>query len=117
VADPLIEFGVGYLAVESDEQRLREGLADGYAVMFGRTDVRLWQPMAIEGRKLNVLSDPDLEAAAEIMPAISERYPQLRPLDADGLKHFADVGIAAIDDSFGDGKSLANEVLAELSID
>jgi CPA2 family monovalent cation:H+ antiporter-2 len=122
VADALIEFGVGYLAVESDERRLREGLADGYAVMFGRMDdARLWQPMAIEGRKLNVLSDPDPEAAAEIMPAISERHPELRmlaaALDLDGVKHFADVGIAAIDDSFGDGMPLAKQVLTELGID
>jgi Kef-type K+ transport system membrane component KefB len=122
VADALLEFGIDYLAVESDERRLREGLADGYAVMFGRMDDPwLWQPMAIEGRKLNVLSDPDLQTAAEIMPVISERYPELRllaaALDADGVKHFAKVGITAIDDSFADCTPLAKEVLAELGID
>src|ERR1700743_454883 len=78
VADALMEFGIGYLGVESDERRLRAALADGYQVMFGRMDdPRLWQPMAIRGRRLNVLSDPDFEIAAEIMPAIHDQYPEL----------------------------------------
>jgi CPA2 family monovalent cation:H+ antiporter-2 len=122
VADALMEFGIGYLGVEADEKRLREALADGYAVMFGRMDdPRLWQPMAIEGRRLNVLSDPDFETAAEIMPAIREQYPELRllaaALDAVDAKHFAEIGIEAVDDSFGDGTPLAKEVLMELGIE
>lgn len=122
VADALMEFGIGYLGVESDEKRLRNALADGYQVMFGRMDdPRLWQPMAIEGRRLNVLSDPDFETAAEIMPTIREQYPELRllaaALDGDDAKHFAEIGIEAIDDSFGDGTPLAKEVLIELGID
>ena len=122
VADALMEFGIGYLGVEADEKRLREALADGYAVMFGRMDdPRLWQPMAIEGRRLNVLSDPDFETAAEIMPAIREQYPELRllaaALDAVDAKHFAEIGIEAVDDSLGDGTPLAKEVLMELGIE
>jgi hypothetical protein len=89
--------------------------------MFGRMDdPRLWQPMAIEGRRLNVLSDPDFETAAEIMPAIRDQYPELRllaaALDADDAKHFADIGIEAVDDSFGDGTPLAKEVLTDLGV-
>jgi Kef-type K+ transport system membrane component KefB len=122
VADALMEFGIGYLSVESDEKRLRNALADGYAVMFGRMDdPRLWQPMAIVGRKLNVLSDPEFETAAEIMPAIREQYPELRllaaALNADDAKHFAEIAIQAVDDSFGDGTPLAKEVLTELGIE
>jgi hypothetical protein len=122
VADALMQFGIGYLGVEADENRLREALADGYAVMFGRMDdPRLWQPMAIEGRKLNVLSDPDFETAAEIMPAIREQYPELRllaaALDAVDAKHFAEIGVEAVDDSFGDSTPLAKEVLMELGIE
>src|SRR6201999_524808 len=83
VADALMEFGIGYLGVEAEEKRLRQALADGYAVIFGRLDdPRLWQPMAIEGRRLNVLSDRDFETAAEIMLAIREQYPELRLLVA-----------------------------------
>jgi Kef-type K+ transport system membrane component KefB len=122
VADALMEFGIGYLGVESDERRLRNAIADGYSAMFGRMDdPRLWQPMAIEGRKLNVLSDPDFEIAAEIMPAIQEQYPDLRllaaALNADDARHFADIGIEAVDDSFGDGTPLAKEVLTNLGVD
>src|ERR1700728_2301872 len=122
VADALMQFGIGYLGVEADENRLREALADGYAVMFGRMDdPRLWQPMAIEGRKLNVLSDPDFETGAEIMPAIREQYPELRllaaALDAVDAKHFAEIGVEAVDDSFGDSTPLAKEVLMELRIE
>jgi hypothetical protein len=84
-------------------------------------DPRLWQPMAIEGRKLNVLSDPDFETAAEIMPAIREQYPELRllaaALDAVDAKHFAEIGIEAVDDSYGDGTPLAKEVLMKLGIE
>lgn len=122
VADALLEFGIGYLGVESDEKRLRNAIADGYAVMFGRMDdPRLWQPMAIEGRKLNVLSDPDFETAAEITPAIRQQYPELpllaAALDTDDARHFADIGVEAVDDSFGDGTPLATKVLIELGID
>jgi hypothetical protein len=122
VADALMESGIGYLGVEADERRLRDALADGYAVIFGRMDdPRLWQPMAIEGRRLNVLSDPDFGTAAEIMPAIRDQYPELRllaaALNADGAKHFAEIGIEAMDDSLGDGTPLAREVLTELSIE
>jgi FMN phosphatase YigB (HAD superfamily) len=122
VADALMEFGIGYLGVESDERRLRDALADGYQLVFGRMDApRLWQPMAIEGRKLNVLSEPDFEMAAEVMPAIRHQYPELpllaAALDADDAKHFAEIGIEAVDNSFGDGMPLAKEVLTELGIE
>jgi CPA2 family monovalent cation:H+ antiporter-2 len=122
VADALMEFGIRYLGVEAEEKRLRDALADGYAVIFGRMDdPRLWQPMAIEGRKLNVLSDPDFETAAEIMPAIREQYPDLRllaaALDAGDAKYFAEIGIEAVDDSFGDGTPLAKEVLTALGVE
>jgi CPA2 family monovalent cation:H+ antiporter-2 len=121
VADALIRFGITYTAVESDEKRLRDALADGYAVIFGRMDdPRLWQPMAIEGRKLNVMSDPDLPTAAEIMPTVHERYPGLRliaaALDANDAGQFAKIGIEAVDDSFGDGTPLAKAALIGLGV-
>jgi CPA2 family monovalent cation:H+ antiporter-2 len=122
VADALMEFDIGYLAVESDERRLRDAIADGYSVMFGSMkDVQLWQPMAIEGRQLNVISEPDFESASEVMPAILERYPELQlvaaALDKEDAKRFAEIGIQSVDDSLGDGTSLAMEVLAELGVD
>jgi hypothetical protein len=55
------------------------------------------------------------------MPAIREQYPELRllaaALDAVDAKHFAEIGIEAVDDSFGDGTPLAKEVLMELGIE
>jgi hypothetical protein len=122
VADALMEFSIGYLGVEADEKRLRDALADGYAVILGRMDdPRLWQPMAIEGRTLVVLSDADFETAAEIMPAIRNQYPELRlvaaALHADDAKHLAEIGIEAVDDSFSDGTLLAMKVLTEFGIE
>jgi MFS family permease len=122
VADALMEFGIGYLGVESDDRKLRDAIADGYLVVFGRMDdSRLWQPMAIEGRKLNVLCDPDFEIASEIMPAIQAQYPDLHLLAAalgeDDVRQFADIGIEAVDDSYRDGTPLAREVLVELGVD
>lgn len=49
-----------------EENRLRQAFADWYAIMFGRMDdPRLWQPMAIEGRKQHAVGS-GLRAAAEI---------------------------------------------------
>jgi hypothetical protein len=77
--------------------------------------------MAIEGRKLIVLSDADFETAAEIMPAIRSQYPELRlvaaALHADDAKQFAEIGIEAVDDSFSDGTPLAKKVLTEFGIE
>lgn len=44
LADALIKFGIGYDAVERDEARLRDAVADGYNASFGDfADPRIWK--------------------------------------------------------------------------
>jgi hypothetical protein len=60
VADALVEFGIGYAAVERDQRRLREAVADGYVVAYGDVgDPRLWGAVAMQGRRIS-LFDSDL---------------------------------------------------------
>jgi CPA2 family monovalent cation:H+ antiporter-2 len=122
VADALMEFDIAYLAIESDDRLLREAIADGYDVMLGSfSDPRLWQPMAIEGRMLNVLTEPRLETAAYIMPAVQHQYPDLPLLaaatDGEEAKMFNAIGLQSIKDPRRDGVDLAVQVLIELEVD
>jgi CPA2 family monovalent cation:H+ antiporter-2 len=122
VADALIEFNIPYLAIESDDRRLRDAIADGYDVMLGNFgDPRLWQPMAIEGRKLNILTEPRFEVAANIMPAIQHQYPDLPLLaavtDSEEATMFSAIGLQSIKDPLRDGVDLAIQVLTELDVD
>jgi CPA2 family monovalent cation:H+ antiporter-2 len=122
LADALMEFGIAYLAVEADDRRLRDAIADGYDVMFGSAaDPRLWQPIAVEGRKLNILTEPRFDVAQDLMPAIRHRHPDL-PLiaavaDAAEGSRFGNIGLRSVVDGSDDGVDLAIEVLVELGVD
>jgi CPA2 family monovalent cation:H+ antiporter-2 len=122
VADGLIGFGIRYVAIEADDRRLREAIADGYNVLFGSVnDPHLWQPVAVEGRKLNILTEPQFEASAELMPVIRDRYPAL-PLivavaDEAEAAQFRNIGVRPVIDAPDDGVVLASEVLVELGVD
>ena len=84
-------------------------------------DPRLWQPMAIEGRKLNILTEPGFEVAADIMPAIQRQYPDLPLLaavtDGDESTKFSAIGLQSIKDPLRNGVDLAVQVLTELDVD
>ena len=90
--------------------------------MFGSFgDPRLWQPIAIEGRKLNILTEPRFEVAANIMPAIQHQYPDLPLLaavtDGEEATMFTAIGLQSVKDPLRDGVDLAVQVLTELGID
>ena len=54
LADGLDEFSVRYSAVERDQRRLSEAIADGYIAMYGdMTDPRLWNSIASHGRRID----------------------------------------------------------------
>ena len=65
LADALTEFEIGYVALERDDKRFREAVADGYTVNFGDIgDPRMWEPLALHGRQLSVITAPSFEVAS-----------------------------------------------------
>ena len=121
-ADALSSFGITYLAVESEERRLSEAIADGYDVIFGSMgDPRLWRPIAMNGRKLNLVTEPQFDMVTNVMPAIRAHFPNLPMLAAS--RHEADVeafrslGLRSVVDKSPDGVDFAVQVLLELGVD
>ncbi|MGK6325264.1 cation:proton antiporter [Sphingomonas sp. DT-51] len=118
VADGLIHFGLPYAAMDPDERQLRNAVADGYSVEFGDlTDPRVWEPMALAGRRMIVLTDPSLETSARLTPLAQRYYPDVRRIavvrtkgDAVG---FAKAGLEPVLEE-GSGDDTAAHVLRML---
>jgi CPA2 family monovalent cation:H+ antiporter-2 len=122
VADALAELGIGYAAVERDPRRLRDAVADGYAVAYGDVeDPRLWSAVAMEGRRVSVLTAPSLEVSAGLTPMAQAFFPNLKRLaavaDAETAAAFVAAGVmAVVDGGPVSGLALAAAVLAELDV-
>ncbi|SFJ70393.1 Kef-type potassium/proton antiporter, CPA2 family [Sphingomonas sp. NFR04] len=123
VADALIHFDIGYVAMETDQRRLREALADGYRVEFGDlSDPRIWQPTALEGRRVSVLTEPSLEVSGRLTPLTQRYFPQLLRVavvrDAAAAVGFANAGLTpVIEGSDTNGLETAAFVLKALGTD
>ena len=69
IADALTEFGIDYAAIERDQRRLSEAIADGYHAVFGDlADPRIWEALALEGRRVIVLTAPSYEVSSQLTP-------------------------------------------------
>jgi len=123
LADALTEFDIAYAAIERDEKRLREAVADGYNVVFGDfSDPRIWEPVALHGRKVTVLTAPIFEVSRELGPAVRELFPDLKRVavvrSQEEAERFRSIGVLpVIDRSMPPGLDLAALVLAELGVD
>ena len=123
LADALNEFGIGYAAIERDERRFREAVADGYNVSFGDiSDPRIWEPMALEGRRVNVLTSPSFEVSRELTSEASRRFPDLKRVavvhDHHAAEQFRSIGVVPIiDRSVPRGLDLAREVLTSFDVE
>jgi CPA2 family monovalent cation:H+ antiporter-2 len=123
LADALTEFGIGYTAIEYDYERLSNAVADGYSAIFGNaSDPRLWEPMAVSGRKISALTAPSFEAYSELTPVLRRQYPNLvryaAVADDEDAARFNALNIRAIvDRASPPGLDLASAVLRELAID
>ena len=123
LADALNEFGIGYSAVERDQRRLSEAVADGYTAVFGdMADPRLWNPIAVHGRKISALTASSFEVSSELTPMAQQLYPSLlhyaAVADSAEAERFHTLGIrAVVDRSFPPGLDLAAAVLGKLGID
>ncbi len=119
----MTELDIGYAAIERDQQRLREAVADGYNVAFGDlADPRIWEPVALHGRQISVLTAPAFEVAREIIPIARARFPNLKRIavvhDEEEAERYRSLGVLpVIDRSVPPGLDLAAFVLGELGID
>ena len=120
VADALRRFGIGYDAVEADETLLRQAIADGYPVSFGNVaDVRMWEPLALHGRRISVITAPSLDVARELAPLSAREYPGLQRValvhDAAEAGRFREIGmVPVLDRDAPPGLDVAEAVLAML---
>ena len=123
LADALTEFDIGYAAIERDQQRLREAVADGYNVAFGDlSDPRIWEPVALHGRKVSVLTAPVFEVSRDLGPTVRRLLPNLKRVavvhDRDEAERFKSIGVVPIvDRSVPPGLDVAAFVLGELGVD
>lgn len=122
IADAMMAFNISYLAIEANDIRLRDAIADGYDVLYGNlNDPRLWEQVVVSGRRLNILTEPDLELSAEWIPVLSRRYPELRLIaivsnDLEAKK-FAELDLRSITYRPEQGHDLAFKILLELDVD
>ena len=123
VADALTDFGIPYAAIESDPDRLRKAIADGYRVMFGdMTDPRIWEPAAMHDRRVSVITMPSIERSSGITAVARLYFPNLmRFALVDTIAEapqFASVGLVPVVDSpDAPGIEAAVLVLAHLGAD
>lgn len=123
VADGLAEFDIGYTAIERDQRRLAQAVADGYQAAFGDAgDPRLWEPLAASERRITVITAPDWEVLRDIEAAARQRYPQMRRFAA--VRDEVEAGqveplelTPVVDRSRPRGLDLAAAVLRELDVD
>ena len=103
VADALTEFGIGYLAVEKDLSRLKNGLADGYQLHFGdASDPRLYQAFEMKSRRFSVTTIPG--------GVVERDWHSTREAFFPGVRHL----VVAFDQvSAGHMKRLGFEVMVE----
>jgi Kef-type K+ transport system membrane component KefB len=123
LADALAHFGVGYSAVERDQHRLSEAVADGYVTVFGdMSDPRLWEPVAGQGRRYSIITSPTFDESSELTNFAKASHPSLKRIavvaDQANADRFRTIGVASvIDVSDPPGLDLCAYVLSELGVD
>ena len=123
LADALAHFGVGYSAVERDQHRLSQAVADGYATVFGdMSDPRLWEPVAGQGRRYSIITSPSFNESSELTNFAQASHPSLKRIavvaDQTDAARFHSIGVVSvIDVSDPPGLDLCAYVLSELGVD
>lgn len=123
VADALNEFDVRYAAIDSDPRQLRQAIADGYHVVFGDlADPRIWEPAAMQDRRISVLTQPSFETSSGLSPVVRSYYPNLTRIavveSPPQAARFATIGLLPVVDSpDAPGLEVAVVVLTKLGMD
>jgi hypothetical protein len=98
-------------------------VADGYNVAFGDlSDPRIWEPVALHGRKVSVLTAPVFEVSRDLGPIVRRLLPNMKRIalvnDRDEAERFKAIGVLpVVDRSVPPGLDLAAFVLGELGVD
>ncbi|WP_428394217.1 cation:proton antiporter [Lichenicoccus sp.] len=121
LADALHAFDIEYSAVERDPRRLSQAVADGYSAVFGdMADPRLWEPVAMHGRRISALTAASYETMRDLAPIIRKRYPELLRyvVVASGTEaaRFHALGVHAVIGKDTPDLHLAAEVLGALGV-
>jgi CPA2 family monovalent cation:H+ antiporter-2 len=122
LADALIKFGIGYYAIEYDQQRLEMAIADGYDVTFGDGfDMRMWGSFKLHERKLSVLTTPDFDILEGTRNMANSQFPNLKRYvvvtDEIEAQRFRNIGFAVVvDRRFPRGLDVAATILSEMEI-
>jgi CPA2 family monovalent cation:H+ antiporter-2 len=123
VADALIGFEIDYVGIERDQRRLREAIADGYSASFGdAADIKLWQSVEMQSRKISVLTAPRLDVVTDNTPLATAQYPHLKRIataaDETQAQQFHSIGVqAVVERGSPHGSNTAAVVLVELGCD
>ncbi|QXQ06208.1 cation:proton antiporter [Sphingosinicellaceae bacterium] len=123
LADALTAFGIDYAAIERDERRLRQAVADGYKVGFGDfADPRIWGPIALHGRRISVLTTPSFDVSHELSSSMLDLYPSLTRIvivhNEAEARQFSSIGmLTVIDRSIPAGLDVAKLVLQQLGVE
>jgi CPA2 family monovalent cation:H+ antiporter-2 len=123
VADALNEFDIKYAAIDTDPRRLRRAIADGYHVAFGDlADPRIWEPIAMQDRKISVLTRPSFELSSGISPVAQAFYPGLTRIavvdSPSQAAQYASIGVVPVVDAGRvPGLEAAAVVLRRLDLD
>jgi TrkA-N domain len=106
IADALDEFDIRYAAIESDPRLMRDAIADGYRVMFGDlADPRIWEPAAMQDRRLSILTVPIFERSSELSPIAQRYYPGLTRMavidSPDDAFRYTSIGVVPVVETAG----------------
>lgn len=122
LADALIKFGIGYYAIEYNQQRLEMAIADGYDVTFGDGfDMRMWGSFKLHERKLSVLTTPDFDILDGTRNMVNSRFPNLKRYvvvtNETEAQRFRNIGFAVVVDRRSPrGLDVAATILSEMEI-
>lgn len=122
VADALKDMGIAYAGIDEAPARFREALADGYKVYFGDLrDPRIWAALAMEGRKVLLLAEPNMEAVTQLAPVARRRFAELQTLavvpDHLAAAELSALGLVPIVESGTGGRTqVARAVLQALGL-
>ena len=122
LADALTAFGIEYAAVERDEARLRQAVADGYNVSFGDlTDPHLWEALAASAPRVLVLTAPSFETSQDLAAAAGHSFPDATRVavvrDEGEAERFRSIGALPVVVHAGSpGFDVAASVLHKLQI-
>ncbi len=116
LADALDFNGIGYFALEADQDRFQTALADGYHVHRANpADPRSWDAIGVGRRKVLVVATGATDVSREVTPLAQQRMPDVVRIiavpQAGELAEMADLGLVPVDMSQSGGTARLIELV------